>query len=181
MIALALLLVLASGGPPPDPLTQLRDEYAAAVDDPEAIERGLAEVAALRRSQARGAAPTMATVTAYEGALITLRAKHAAWPPTKLRHLRAGLAILDGVVAHYPHHAEARWLRLMSCYSLPGMLGRKRSVSEDFSALAALLPDARAGLPPDEYLPMVSFVIERGSLSPVERARLEALLVRDDG
>jgi hypothetical protein len=182
MIALALLWVLAAGRATPDPLVQLREDYTAAVSDPAAIERGLAGVAALRRSHPAGSAtPLAVTVTAYQGALITLRAKHATWPPTKLRHLRSGLAILDSVVVHHPEHVEARWLRLMSCYSLPGVLGRKRSVSEDFSALAALLPGARAELPPEKYLPIVSFVLENASLSRGERARLEVLLAPSDG
>jgi hypothetical protein len=182
MMAIALLLALLAGPAPADPLARLRLDYAAAVADAGAIDRGLAEVAALRESPSAAApAPPAATLDAYEGALVTLRAKHAAWPPAKLRHLRAGLAILDGVVMRHPEHVEARWLRLMSCYSLPAMLGRKRSVGEDFSALARLLPAARGDLPAEQYRDVVSFVVEMGGLPRAERARLEALPAQGDG
>jgi hypothetical protein len=99
------------------------------------------------RSRPAAGSTLAATLTAYEGALATLRAKHALWPPRKLQHLRAGLAVLDATIEAHPEHAEARYLRLMSCYYLPSILGRGGSVQEDFAALARLLPGAPGPVP----------------------------------
>jgi hypothetical protein len=177
---LALLLAAAPFGARPDPLSELRRDYLSAVSDQRAIGRGLDEVARLRAGNPPGApAPLDATLAAYEGALITLRAKHASWPPAKLRHLRQGLGVLDSLVARYPAHVEARWLRLMSCYSLPAVLGRKRSVQEDVAALARTLPAAQADLPPEQYRAMAAFLLQTGALPPEERRGLESSLRAD--
>lgn len=156
-------------------LDGLRRAYLASVQDAGAIARGLAEVARLR---AAGAGPPerAALLTAYEGALVTLRAKHAFWPAQKMRYMREGLALLDGSVAAYPDGAEARYLRLMSCYYLPRFFGRSGSVREDFAALATLLPAVRARYPADLYAAIARFVVEKGELSPEARLALEATL-----
>jgi hypothetical protein len=112
---------------------------------------------------------------------VTLRAKHGTWPPSRLRHLREGLSILDGAVAARPDEAEVRYLRLLSCYYLPGILGRGRSVREDFAALARLLPEARHDFPPELYAAMVRFVLENGGPSPPQRAALLAALEAPPG
>ena len=95
--------------------------------------------------------------------------------------IRGGLAILDDVVARNPEHAEARYLRLMSCYYLPGILGRGRSVRDDFAALARLLPGVQHRYPPDLYRAIASFVLENGQPAEPLRGRLEGTLAaRDD-
>lgn len=163
-------------------LDRLRALYLAAVEDDEAIERGLEEVERLREGSAAGRGGARAgLLSAYAGALETLRAKHALWPPAKLRHLRQGLEVLDRAVEEHPEVAEIRYLRLMSCYYLPGVLGRRGSVREDFAALARLLPDARDEYPPDAYQAVVRFVLEEGTPSPDARERLERALERADG
>lgn len=162
-------------------LDRLRDLYLAAVADEGAIQRGLAEIDAVRRST-RPASGSWAdgTLEAYRGALITLRAKHALWPVTKMRHLRDGLEVLDSVVARQPQHAEARYLRLMSCYYLPGILGRGHSVREDFAELAHLLPHVRGRYPAPLYGAIVRFVLDQGRLTTEQRRPLEAALARAD-
>ena len=166
----------AQGG---DRLEGVRALYLAAVEDGRAVDRGYAEVARVRAA-APAPAALGATLAAYEGALETLRAKHAAWPPNKLRHLRAGFATLDSVVAAHPVHVEARYLRLMSGYYLPSVFGRSRVVREDFAALARLLPSARADYPAELYRVVGRFVLEKGKLSAPERAPLEATLEPGD-
>jgi hypothetical protein len=117
-----------------------------------------------------------ATLTAYEGAFTLLRAKHGVWPPDRLRHTRQGLEVLDSLIAANPNHAEARYLRLMSCYYLPRILGRGWSVRDDFAALARLLPSIRAQYPADLYQAIVQFVLQNGTPSREQRAALEASL-----
>ncbi len=162
-------------------LAPLREHYLASVRDEREIAKGLAEVQRLRETahpQPGGALD--ATLTAYTGALVTLRAKHAFWPPQKLAHLRQGLAILDRTVERSPDHAEARYLRLMSCYYLPGILGRGGSVRADFAALARLLHGVRGPYPRGRYQALTRFVVERGRLPAEQRRVLEDTLVAAD-
>ncbi|HEU4561494.1 MAG TPA: hypothetical protein VFS20_26810 [Longimicrobium sp.] len=162
-------------------LAPLRELYLASVRDEGAIAKGLTEVKRLRETAHPPVGGALdATLAAYTGALVTLRAKHAFWPPQKLAHLRQGLAILDRTVERHPDHAEARYLRLMSCYYLPGILGRGGSVRADFAALARLLPGVRAQYPPDLYDAITRFVVERGRLPAEQRRELESTLASAD-
>jgi hypothetical protein len=156
-----------------DPLEPVRRSYRAAVDDEAAIARGLAAIAALRAGDLPAPERTAPLLDAYEGALITLRARHGTWPPARLRHLRTGLGILDRAVAAHSAQPEIRFLRLMSGYYLPGILGRTAHVAEDFEALARLLPGARAGYPAEMHAAMTRFVLDHGRPSPEQRRDLE--------
>ena len=162
-------------------LTALRETYLRSVRESKAIREGLAEIERLRGTGAvRQGSELDATLTAYRGALVTLRAKHAFWPTQKLQYLNQGLAVLDATVGAHPDHAEARYLRLMSCYYLPGVLGRGRTVRDDFGALARLLPGVRRQYPAELYGAITRFVVERGRL-PADQARaLEATLAQGD-
>ena len=162
-------------------LAPLRSLYLNSVSDARAIARGLDEVERIRaEARVHPGTPLDATLTAYRGALITLRAKHAFWPTAKLRHLNQGLAVLDGVVRAHPDHAEARYLRLMSCYYLPGVLGRGRSVRDDFAALGRLLPGVRHQYPPELYGAIARFVVENGRLPAEQKSALQASLALGD-
>ena len=160
--------------PPPPGMENVRRLYLEAVSSERAIPRGLAEVERLRAGTRDPQA--LATLTAYRGAFTVLRARHGVWPPDRLRHTRNGLAVLDGVVAAHPRHAEARYLRLMSCYYLPRILGRGGSVRDDFAALSRLLPGVRAQYPPELYRAIAQFVLQNGTPTREQRAALEASL-----
>lgn len=179
-VAFALLLSLVLAAPAAgqaDPLPRIRQAYYAAVQDEAALGPAMQELRELRSTgRIRAGSSLDAALGAYRGALITLRAKHGTWPPTRLRHLRRGLAVMDSVAAKYPDHPEVRYLRLMSCYYLPGILGRGWSVREDFAALARLLPAARGDYPPDLYAAITRFVLEHGRLAAAQRRTLEAAL-----
>lgn len=167
---------------PAPSLARLRSLYLLSVSDEAAIQRGLDEVERLRPAGGSPAAARLdATLDAYRGALVTLRAKHALWPPAKLRHLRRGLEQLDASVAAHPSIAEVRYLRLMSCFYLPPVLGRGASVREDFQALASLLPRQRQDYPEEVFYAIVRFVLQEGELSPEQRAPLESSLSTEDG
>lgn len=157
------------------PLTRLRELYYAAVEDREAIGAAMKEIEILRDAGlARSGSRRAAVLDAYVGALTTLRAKHGRWPPDRLRNLNDGLEHLDRAVEDAPDVVEIRYLRLMSCYYLPGILGRGSTVQKDFTALTRLLPDASSDFPPELYRAIVSFVLENGDLNPEDRAALEA-------
>jgi len=162
-------------------LAPLRELWLASVKDDRAVARALDEVERIRaRAEPAAGSALGATLAAYEGALATLRARHAAWPPAKLRHLREGLAVLDRTVEAHPEHAEVRYLRLMSCYYLPGIFGRGGSVRADFAALARLLPGVRGEYPPAVHAAITRFVVERGRLAPEQRRALEDALPAPD-
>lgn len=155
-------------------LELVRHLYMDAVESERAIPRGVAELE--RQRAAARDAHVEATLEAYRGAFTLLRAKHGTWPPDRLRHTRQGLAVLDSVIIRHPEHAEARYLRLMSCYYLPRILGRGWSVRDDFAALARLLPGVRTQYPPELYRAIADFVLRNGSPTSAQRAALQASL-----
>lgn len=116
-------------------------------------------------------------VEAYRGALVVMKAKHAFWPGKKLAYLKQGLPILDRLTHQYPNHVEIRYLRLLSCYYLPGFLKRTWSVDEDVEALARLLPESNHRYPPSLYQMMVSFVLATKELETPQRVALQQALV----
>ncbi|HSH45486.1 MAG TPA: hypothetical protein VK966_06505 [Longimicrobiales bacterium] len=176
-LAMVLLLTAAPLDAQRGPtLTDVRERYLAAVEDEDAINPAMDAIRHLRQQGNADAALLMA----YEGALTTLRAKHGFWPPRRLMHLNDGLYTLDQMVAEHPDHVEIRYLRLMSCFYLPGLLGRTWSVDEDLDALATLLPDVADRYAPDLYETVVRFVLENAELDRERRAALERAL-RDHG
>jgi hypothetical protein len=77
-----------------------------------------------------------------------------------------------------PSNVEIRYLRLLSCYYLPGILGRGWSVDDDFERLAELLPEAKDAYPPELFETMVRFVLEHGT--PTDERRTELLAVLEE-
>ncbi len=112
---------------------------------------------------------------ALTGAVQVVRAKHAFWPPNKLKHLRRGLGTLDALVLDHPQDPAIRYLRLVSSYYLPFFLAREETVREDFQALARILAVDGGAIPSEIRPRVVSFVIQEGDLAPEERAGLEGL------
>lgn len=159
-------------------MDRLRILYVLSVRD-----GGLAGEGARELDRIRSLAPLEAgpLLQAYRGAFRVLGAKHAAWPPRKLDHLKAGLPALDSAVSTAPDQAEIRYLRLVSCYYLPFFIGRKQSVREDFAALARLLPEAHGNYPARWYLGFARFVLEKGSLEEDRRRALEARVAQVEG
>jgi hypothetical protein len=179
------MLLLGTGIAPADPshgiLGMVRDLYFAAVEDGDAVDRAMLEVRRLLRSVDKADGALESTLVAYEGALITLQAKHGRWPPRRLQQLREGLTVLDRVVRENPNNVEARYLRLMSCYYLPGIVGRRQSVIEDFAALARMLPTVADEYPRELFVAIVTFVIEQGNPGPAEERALRAAISNDEG
>lgn len=157
---------------------ELRVLYFLAIEDDAWLPEAEAAARAFGDGAGRDAARAV-SAEAYLGALETLRAKHAFWPPRKLRHLDDGLAVLGAAIERDPAHVEARYLRLMTCYWLPGLLGKSGLVREDFAALARLLPNGPGDLPTDLWANTVRFVVERApDLDPATVDRLQSALVR---
>jgi phytoene synthase len=156
-------------------LDRARALYFVGVDDETAAGEGLAQVELLR---GLGEVPEP-LLNAYQGAFETLRAKHAFWPVTKLRRVRAGLALLDRAAAAAPDLAEIRYLRLMGGFYLPSLFGRRDVVEEDLEALERLLLEGRRDpprglhtLPPELHRVIVDFLLKHAELTELDAARL---------
>jgi hypothetical protein len=178
MLTLTFLLPADASGAD---LDRLRTMYFAAVESAPAVDEALVEIGRMRSLGEGTTDPRLfATLDAYEGALITLRAKHGFWPNRRLQHLNDGLRILDRVVGSDPDLVEARYLRLMSCYYLPPILGRRHSVRDDFAVLARLLPTHGGAFAPDLFESMVRFVLDEGDPGEAAARALRRSIGVDD-
>ena len=109
-------------------------------------------------------------------AVEVVRAKHARWPPNKVKHLRKGLSILDRLVEASPEDPGLRFLRLVSGYYLPFFLDRSEEVEEDFRVLTSILPGRDYDLPPQIFRFAVGFVLKYGEVEEPERFLLQEAL-----
>jgi hypothetical protein len=152
-------------------ISRLRSLYVEAGDRREAIDEAAKLLAGLTADDR--AEPL---IEAFDSAFEIARAKHAFWPFSKLKHVRRGLPVLDRLVEEYPDDVEIRFLRLVSCYYMPGIMGRKGSVREDFAVLIDLLPASRDVFPESWFRRMVIFELQDPDITTEQRANLEELL-----
>jgi hypothetical protein len=152
-------------------LARLRALQRRAVQQESAVDDAAALLDTLRAA-APATGPAAPVLTAYEGAIRLLRAKHGSWPLARLRHVQAGLRLLDRAVADAPDDLEVRWLRLVNGYHLPGIFGRGDTVREDFAAVAALLPERAWHHDPHVVSEIAEFLHAHGDLDAETRAAL---------
>ncbi len=158
-------------------LDAVRRLWELGVDEERAVDAGLEAIGALR--ERRRPAPSSRldlVLRAYAGSFTALRGKHGGWPPARLRALRDGFALMDSAVAEAPEAAEIRYIRLLSGFHLPGILGRKGEVAQDMAALIRLLPTSAGAFAPDLFPRVVTFVLENGDPPPERRKALEATI-----
>lgn len=162
-------------GDPARHLRRLRALHAVSVQDEHALPAAREALVAAERA-ATGRTETTAVWLAFRGAFDIVEARHAVWPPARLKALRRGLDRLDEAVRRAPDDVDVRYLRLTSTYYLPALFGRAESVRSDFNALADLLPDVRpdagGAYPSGWYLPVADFVLRNAPLSADARDRL---------
>ena len=163
-----------------DGLERIRAMYLLSVDDGDWVDQTRDSLSALELRIPQGSEDGL-TLEAYRGALEVVRAKHARWPPNKLKHLGNGAAVLDDLVARTPDHLEVRYLRLASYLFLPFFLRRDDSVEADLAMLVDELPSQARAFSPPTYRAMVRFVLDNGALEGEERSRLEGILDAEKG
>lgn len=149
-------------------LREVRDRYLASAEDKSMINAADSALDALPDEIRESI-----TGRAYAGALEVMRAKHAFWPVRKLKYVKRGLRVLDELVTERPRNAEVRYLRLISCYYLPGLFNRGESVAADFAVLSEVVTDLSGILDDDLYLDLLVFLIEKGELDQIAIHRLE--------
>ena len=140
-------------------IQEVRNLYLASAEDASLIDSAFSVLDGMSAEMRKSV-----MARAYSGALVVMRAKHAFWPGRKLKHVRRGLRVLDELVLEYPRHAEVRYLRLISCYYLPGLFKRGASVADDFRVLSEVVVDLSNVLEPDLYADLIVFLIEKGEL-----------------
>lgn len=151
--------------------------YLLAVEVEDAVGAAYTAIDTIRaRFDAADGSALDARLVAYDGALTTLRAKHAFWPHHKLGHVRRGMSILDRAISLEAEDAVIRYLRLMSGFYLPGLFGRQDEVREDLAVLARLLPAARADFPGRMFHTVARFVLDNGRVTAANRRVLEQML-----
>ncbi len=156
-------------------LRRVRALHTLSVEDEDtlpAARRALTLAMALTAAAPAGRPEASAVWLGYQGAFDVVEARHAVWPPARLRALRRGLDRLDEAVRRAPDDVEVRYLRLTSTYYLPALFGRGDSVREDFKALAELLPAVSGAYPSGWYVPLTDFVLGNAPLTAGERDRL---------
>ena len=156
-------------------LQRIRIVYFLGLEEEEFLERLDRETTLLAQDRPEPDEGLQVVLAGYRAAGEVLRGKHALWPGNKMRHLRAGLAVLDSLVHAHPEHLELRYLRLISTAYLPFLFGRRDGVREDARILAGLLPAARSSLPGPTLVAMTDVLLEAGRLEPEVRGRIEAL------
>jgi tetratricopeptide (TPR) repeat protein len=123
-------LEASSAQQPNDPgiLLQLGQAYhdAAAAEQKDAAakaEKALRRVLEL--------SPTNAVARAYLGSALTLRARDAVFPPTKLSLAREGFREMDAAVRLSPESTQPRLIRGLNSVSVPKLFDRLKFAEED--------------------------------------------------
>lgn len=75
--------------------------------------------------------PTNAVARAYFGSALTLRARDAVFPPTKLSLAREGFREMDAAVAQGPDSVQSRLIRGLNSVSVPKIFDRLKLAEED--------------------------------------------------
>lgn len=157
-------------------LERIRAMYFLGVEEGQWAKRAQDSLAALKPALIAESDLDIAH-SAYRGALEVVRAKHARFPPNKIKHLNRGSEILDELVARSPENLEVRYLRLASYRFLPFFLSRDDEVKEDLAILSRLLPDHREAFSPTMYAGVAQFVLDQGEdVDAGDRRRLENAL-----
>ncbi|MCP4545305.1 MAG: hypothetical protein GY835_02425 [bacterium] len=81
------------------------------------------------------------------GALI-IKGRDATLPMMKMKHVNAGLELLDQVVALQPDDFAARFQRANNCANLPGIFNRSGTAVEDFRYLLGMARQAPEAVAP---------------------------------
>jgi tetratricopeptide (TPR) repeat protein len=87
-------------------------------------EKYLSRLLALDEKHARG--------MALLGSVLTMRARDAFWPNTRLDYLKRGLNTMDAAVKLAPDDAEVRLIRAVNNFQMPNFLNRDEIARNDF-------------------------------------------------
>jgi len=127
-------------------------DKGALENDKEAVVKAYELLKKLSRSN-----PEDPVINAYYGSSITLMARDGTDPIKRMKDVRKGLGILDGVVRNAPDNIQARILRGNVCFRLPEiMFHRNATAVEDFSYLVNRYEQNSSVFSRDFYLQLLA-------------------------
>jgi tetratricopeptide (TPR) repeat protein len=89
--------------------------------------------------------PNQAMARVLYGSVLTMKARDALWPTTRLSYVKAGNREMDAAVKIAPKDAQVRFARAVNNFHMPAIMGREEIVQEDLAWLweQAQLADAK--------------------------------------
>ena len=79
--------------------------------------------------------PNHAMARVLYGSVLTMKARDALWPTTRLSYVRAGNREMDAAVKMAPKDAQVRFARAVNNFHMPAIMGREEIVQEDLAWL----------------------------------------------
>ncbi|HHU33526.1 MAG: tetratricopeptide repeat protein [Zhaonellaceae bacterium] len=126
-------------------------DKGALENDKEAVIKAHALLKKLSRAN-----PEDPVVNAYYGSAVTLMARDGSDPIRRMKDVKKGLSILDGVVSNAPDVIQARILRGNVCFRLPETMFRRNSTAvEDFNYLIKRYEQNNSVFSQDFYLQLL--------------------------
>jgi len=117
-----------------------------------------------------------ATIKAYYGSLLGLRAKHAFFPNRKLKYLMESLRLLDEAVKQDDAELETYFLRFSSLHHMPSLLSIPTKRREDIARILELIEDESfKSMEPDFRRDVIDFMLQSRRLTEAQTAELELL------
>lgn len=113
---------------------------------------------------------------AYNGAYLTLVAKHSINPYTKYYKLKEGLELLESAIQKQPENLEFRFIRLSILNYVPSFLGYDEIFLEDYEKVLTLLQKKDfTAVDKRTQIGMIEFLLRSKKLNTFHKSTLEKL------
>jgi hypothetical protein len=111
---------------------------------------------------------------AYEGAIASVKAKHAFWPFTKMSYLSESMDTLQKAINMDENNLEIRFIRFSILHYVPGILGYGDELNQDLTKIVELLEDESYSSLTDSIVNGISdFLIESERLTQDQLNRID--------
>lgn len=108
-------------------------------------------------------------IPAYSAAVLSLKAKHAFWPFTKLKYLERSMDKFGQIIKENPDNLEIRFMRFSILHYVPDFLGWNDEKEFDREKIISLIIERRFdNIPSDVMHGIKSFMLESGRLTEKE-------------
>lgn len=152
-------------------LKRAREKFHTAVEDKKHIEPAIKLFEQIARQEPK----YVGRVEVYMGALVTLKGKHAFFPPTKLKWTKRGLAIMDNGLKKAPADIEALFIHGAVCYHLPFFFQRGDDAQRNFKEISKHMPSQMHTYPSELVVNIIVFLLEKAKLTDDEKVYLRTL------
>lgn len=147
-------------------LQETRNEFALAIDN--------SSKATTLHNRLEPLNASHGVLYAYKGAVLSLMAKHARNPYTKLQYLDKASKVLNEAVKQEPANIESRYLRLSVELSVPAYLGYNQHVEEDKRVIAeSIIAKTYAEIDHKTLKNIASFVVKNAKLDADTIAKIK--------